>query len=231
MAPEPAGAISITTRPRFGECAGTPKSNTRRRGRSISRYSPQWSTSTPSRRSVKMNTPPTSGTSSARTMTPCSVANRNRRAVDAVRNASNTRSGAWEKVRETCTAIGASFVVSLSAAFFIALCPPRLAYGLAADGTGGRAILVVQQALERIEARVPQRALLLDPGRDTFERRRVECQVMLASHLSPADELRALQHPNVLGHGVQRHGERLRELRDASFAGRKPLQNGAPRGI
>src|SRR5262245_33968349 len=62
----------IVTRSKCAENLGIPNVKTSRRGRAISRYSPVCSASSPFRRSVNVNLPPTRGSISARPISPVS---------------------------------------------------------------------------------------------------------------------------------------------------------------
>ena len=92
--PVPSGMMSIVTVVLNFEYFGTMNVKTRRRGRSISRYCPVCSTSSPSRRSTNVNEPPTWGSISTRTILPVGVANNQRPAFFGSSQASKTRSAA-----------------------------------------------------------------------------------------------------------------------------------------
>src|SRR5260221_7217607 len=95
--------MSMLTLVLCDENFGTAKVKASRRGRSVSRYSPTCSMSSPSRRSTKTNLPPTRASISTRTIRPVAVAKRNLAAISGSSQASKTRSGEASKRRTTRT--------------------------------------------------------------------------------------------------------------------------------
>src|SRR6186997_1014342 len=65
--------------------------------------------------------------------------------------------------------------------------------------------------VQRVEARGPQLAVVLDPGGLFLEPARAEPAAPHASHLFGGDELRMLENADVLPHAGQGHVEPLRE--------------------
>ena len=88
-----------------------------------------------------------------------------------------------------------------------------------------------QVLIESIEALLPEPPITLDPFGDLFEPIGFETAGPPLRFAATRDEPRALQHPEVLGHGGKGHVERLRKLRDRCLALREPREDCAPRRV
>ena len=74
----------------------------------------------------------------------------------------------------------------------------------------------------------PRPPALLDPGERGLERRRLEPARPGLPVPAPADQAGALEHPDVLRHGLQAHRIRLRQLLDRRLALAQPGHDVAP---
>jgi hypothetical protein len=82
-----------------------------------------------------------------------------------------------------------------------------------------------------VELCVPEPPIPFDPPRGAAQRIGREAAPPHAPVAADRGEPRALEHAQVLGHGGQRHRERVREIADGGIAGGEPRQNRAPRRI
>src|SRR5689334_13282448 len=67
--------------------------------------------------------------------------------------------------------------------------------------------------------------------RDRAQRLGIELEHVLAALAGATDEAGALEHLDVLGHGVERHGEGRGDVGDAGGAVRQAIEDGPTRGI
>jgi hypothetical protein len=85
--------------------------------------------------------------------------------------------------------------------------------------------------LESVQTRVPEPAVVLEPGRGAAKRLRVEVAVVLPPDHLAADEPGPLEDLDVLRDRVQRHGKRPRDPGDRGGAAPEGRQDRPPRGI
>jgi hypothetical protein len=71
----------------------------------------------------------------------------------------------------------------------------------------------------------------VDPAGGLVERVRIEREQVFAAVHAAADQAGLLQHLDVLGDRVQRHGEGRGHIGHARLAGRQPVEDRAPRGV
>lgn len=89
----------------------------------------------------------------------------------------------------------------------------------------------VEMALEGIDVRRPEAAVLVDPGGGVFEGAGVEAAGPPLRFATARDQAGAFQHLEVFGDGRHRHLEGPGEFGHRSLAEREPAQDGAARGI
>src|SRR5436190_12979861 len=96
--------------------------------------------------------------------------------------------------------------------------------------SGGVASLILGSPLDRsqvllqaVEVRLPEPPILAQPLRGVTQRPCAQAGRAVLRRSPPGDEPGALQHLEVLGHGLQAHRERLGELVDGRLALRQPL--------
>jgi hypothetical protein len=90
---------------------------------------------------------------------------------------------------------------------------------------------LAEKAGELVELRFPEAAVLLHPPRRIAQRIGVEAAPPHAPVAANRGQPRALEHAQVLGHGGQRHRERLREIADRGIAPGEPRQNRPSRRV
>src|SRR5690348_4832999 len=92
-------------------------------------------------------------------------------------------------------------------------------------------LLLFEELAQRIEALVPEAFVLRGPSCDLAQWRGAQAEVMLAPLPRAPYQAGPLQHLDVLGHRVERHRERLRQVGDADMPARQPRHNAAAGGI
>src|SRR6185312_3721740 len=86
----------------------------------------------------------------------------------------------------------------------------------------------LEVVVQRVEARVPEAPILLDPVRYFPERRRFDSGRAPLRVASARDQSGAFQHLEMPRYRGLADGERLRQLRDRRLPGRQTGENGAP---
>ena len=92
-------------------------------------------------------------------------------------------------------------------------------------------LLVLQKRVQAVEARVPEFFVALQPIDRSFQRTALELTAHYAAGLAAHDEPGIFQNTEMLDESRQRHGERLRELADRTFAALEPGEHSTARGI
>jgi len=91
--------------------------------------------------------------------------------------------------------------------------------------------LLDDMPLERRQPVFPIPSILIDETLYASHRLRCERNVMLAPDNGSSNEPCALQHTHVLGHRIEGHIERLRELRHGRIPSLQPCEQCSPRRI
>src|SRR5579859_4012058 len=90
---------------------------------------------------------------------------------------------------------------------------------------------VLDNLVQRVEARGPELVVLLDPGHLFGQSARAELAGPHASNLLGGDEPGLLQHADMLLHAREGHVECLGKVRDRTVRASELLQNAAPGGV
>jgi hypothetical protein len=88
-----------------------------------------------------------------------------------------------------------------------------------------------EEAFERVEARLPERAVRFQPARRLPQRFGREPDVVHAPLDEAPGEPGRLEHAQVLGNRRQGHVERLGQLAHGGVAAGEPLEHRAPRRV
>src|SRR3954451_17972535 len=200
---------------------------TRRVGGVTSRYRPKNAIGSPVPMSKVSREAPPAGASTSHdsSLRPMDFGTHHCRNSSASVQASNTMSRGPSIVRVTtssCSEVRSivvrSIVVVASDALWVSIVP-LLPSSLRDD------------LLEPVEPGVPQPALLLDPRGLVLEPPRTQPAPPDPPDLLGRDELRVLQHPDVLPHARQGHVECVGQIRDRRVASSEPLQDATTGGI
>src|SRR5829696_4281314 len=87
------------------------------------------------------------------------------------------------------------------------------------------------ELFERVETRLPKRAIVLDPIGRRSQRPRTERAAMLAPYDSAVHQARALEHSHMLRHSGQRDLERLGDFGDEGVTLGEPSENRPARWV
>jgi hypothetical protein len=92
-------------------------------------------------------------------------------------------------------------------------------------------VLRQDEMFQGLQSGLPEFSVVFEPGGGLPQRSRLQPAVMLAADDLPADQPRALEHPEVFGNRGQGHRKRLGQPRDRGFAAPEARQDGPPRRV
>jgi len=90
---------------------------------------------------------------------------------------------------------------------------------------------LLKKRAQAVELRVPEFLVAFQPLEGALKRTALQLTAHHAARLSPLDESRIMQNPEMLHESRERHAEWLGQLTDRALAAPKLCEHGAPSGI